>query len=247
MNPMQPAENEVLELIRQAQGGNGPVLESLIQKDAPLIRSIARKYAGRGTDMEDLCQIGCIGYIKAIRHFDEAFKTRFSTYAVHLIMGEIKRFLRDDGMIKVSRSLKEMASRASGIAGRLREQYGREPSISEIADELGVDPEEIVFAMDASVSPMSLDTPAFDDTGKESQIERTMIGDNECIDGIDRAFLSEMIQNLDTRERQIVYMRYFKDMTQTDTARLIGVSQVQISRLETRILKKMRQRGTQSD
>jgi RNA polymerase sporulation-specific sigma factor len=244
MNPIKPADDEVLELIRQAQCGNGPVLEILIQKDAPLIRSVARKYAGRGTDMEDLCQIGCIGYIKAIRKFDESFKTRFSTYAVHLILGEIKRFLRDDGMIKVSRSLKELASRACGIAGKLREQYAREPSISEIADELGVDPEEIVFAMDASVSPMSLDTPAFEETGKESQIERTLIGDNENIDVIDRALLSHMIQNLEPRERQIVYMRYFKDMTQTDTARQIGVSQVQISRLETRILQKMRQRGS---
>ncbi|MDP2892221.1 MAG: SigB/SigF/SigG family RNA polymerase sigma factor [Bacillota bacterium] len=232
---------QTLELLRNAQGGDEEAIKTLVQKNEPLIRSIIRKFTGRGTEYEDLFQIGSMGFMKAIRNYDETYGVRFSTYAVPLVMGEIKRFLRDDGMIKVSRTLKELAARAARAEEKLRREKGQNPSVNEIAAELDVDAEELVFALESSRALISIDDPLFDDPSSENMAERTLPDTGCDCDAADRVMLRELISRLEPRERQIVVLRYFKDKTQMEIAKMIGVSQVQVSRLETQILHKLRQ------
>lgn len=234
---------ETLALIERAQAGDEEAQERLVVCNAPLVRSIVRKYVGRGAEYEDLYQIGCLGLVKAIRNFDTGYNVRFSTYAVPMIAGEIKRFLRDDGMIKVSRSLKELAARAAAAQAELASSTGREPGVLEIAEALGEAPEDIAMALEAARPHVSIYEPAFGEDSEPQVIDR-MAGDADGEEeALNRVLLKELLGTLDARERRIILLRYFSDKTQSEIAGMLGVSQVQVSRLESRILQKLREKA----
>lgn len=231
---------ETLRLIALAQEGDEDAQETLVRCNVALVKSIVKKFLGRGVEYDDLFQIGSLGLMKAIRNFSDEYNVRFSTYAVPMIAGEIRRFLRDDGIVKVSRSLKETAGKAAAAAEMLQRQLGREATVQEIAQAVGVEAEEIVMAQDAARACISLHEPVFEDNGA-SLLDRVMEpqSDNEAI--FDRILIKELIGSLEPRERQIITLRYFQDKTQSEIAGLLGVSQVQISRLESKIIKKLRE------
>ena len=230
---------ETMQLLALAQHGDDSAREELVVRNMALVGSIVRGYLGRGAEYDDLMQIGSIGLIKAIDGYDAQFGVRFSTYAVPMISGEIKRFLRDDGIIKVSRSLKENALKIYRASESLKKSLGREPHISEIAEQTELDPEEIVHALEAVRSPISIYEPVYEDTGGNRLLLDTIAasGDDELID---KLLTGELISKLNDRERSIIYMRYFDDKTQSEIAKAIGVSQVQVSRLLNKALAKLR-------
>lgn len=230
---------ETMQLIALAQHGDDSAREELVVRNMALVGSIVRGYLGRGAEYDDFMQIGSIGLIKAIDGYDAQFGVRFSTYAVPMISGEIKRFLRDDGIIKVSRSLKENALKIYRASESLKKSLGREPHISEIAEQTELDPEEIVHALEAVRSPISIYEPVYEDTGGNRLLLDTIAasGDDELID---KLLTGELISKLNDRERSIIYMRYFDDKTQSEIAKAIGVSQVQVSRLLNKALAKLR-------
>jgi RNA polymerase sporulation-specific sigma factor len=236
---------ETLQLIEKAQEGDREAQSLLLKNNIGLIKSIVKRFLNRGYEYEDLFQLGSIGLLKAIKNFDISYNVRFSTYAVPMIAGEIKRFLRDDGIIKVSRSLKELNSRIRQVKERLIRDRGREPTLSEISQELGVPPEDLVLAMDAASAPEYLyDTIHQDDGSPIFLIDKVVAEEDKSTEMLDRLTLKEMIHKLKPRERQIIMMRYFQDKTQTQIAQKLGISQVQVSRIEKRILDKMRQSMT---
>ena len=225
------------ELIVRAQGGDRAASEQLVVENSGLIWSVARRYFGRGVDPDDLYQLGCVGFLKALAGFDTAYGTQFSTYAVPKIAGEIRRFLRDDGSVKVSRSLKERAAAVKQARQRLTGELGREPSISELSEELDLSPEEIAAAETA--------TSAAESIQRESGEEGFSLEDVLCTTGIEDAIvermaLREAIARLSERERLVIDLRYFRCLTQEKTARVIGVSQVQVSRIEKKALTALR-------
>ncbi len=238
------SHDQTLELIAMAQTGDDAAQEALIINNAALVKSIVKKFTNRGTEYDDLYQIGCLGLVKAIRNFDSAYNVRFSTYAVPMIAGEIKRFLRDDGMIKVSRSLKEVAARAAAAQERLGRELGRDAGIAEIAKCIEEEVETVVMAMEAVRPHASIYEPAFGDDSDALLIDRVSGEGSEANDAINRVLLKELLHSLDPRERQIIMLRYFSDKTQGEIAKTLGVSQVQVSRLENRILSKLRERAT---
>ncbi len=234
--------NKTIELILEAQKGNLHAQETLVNHNLGLVRSVIKRFANRGYEREDLFQLGCIGLIKAIKKFDISFEVRFSTYAVPMIIGEIKRFLRDDGIIKVSRSLKQTATRVKMTKEKLQKENGREPTLQEIADDMDVSKEEIVMALDSSAHPEYLYDVIHQDDGSPVHLidkisERDTLEDSEVIDKI---VLQEAISKLEPRERQIIFLRYFKDQTQTEIAQVLGISQVQVSRIEKKVLQNMK-------
>ena len=231
------------ELLSRAKAGDREAAEELVIGNSGLIWSIARRFFGRGVDPDDLYQLGCLGFLKAVEGFDLSYGTQFSTYAVPKISGEIRRFLRDDGTVKVSRSVRELAARAAAAQERLRRQTGREPGVQDVARELGVDAEEVALALDAGRPCLSLSESRFDDEDGAARVEYLSDPDGE-LRMLDRLLLKDLLLRLDARERQIIVMRYFKDRTQAQVARVLGVSQVQVSRLEARILKKLREMAT---
>lgn len=234
------ANCDTYDLIHLARGGNQAAKDQLVRDNMGLIYSIARKFANRGYEMDDLVQIGSIGLIKAIDKFDTAFGVKFSTYAVPMIMGEIKRFLRDDGPVKVSRTLKTLAGKAKAIEERLSNKLGRDPTIHEIASEMEIDPEELATALDASRPPESL-YAQYGDSDKILLIDKVSGGvDNES-KLVNNIALSELIQKLPERERKIIILRYFKEKTQAQIAAMLGISQVQVSRIEKKILTQLRE------
>lgn len=232
---------EVLALIRRAQMRDEAAMESLVRHNTALVKSIVKKYLGRGVEFDDLFQIGCLGLVKAIRNYDEQFNVRFSTYAVPMIAGEIKRFLRDDGMIKVSRSIKELATKAVAAQERLRRTLGGDPGILELAKEVDAEPEDIAVALEAVRPHVSLYEHVYDDGSEATLLDRMQLTDGSEDTGVvDKILLKELLGQLEARERQLIVLRYFQDKTQSEIARLMGVSQVQISRLENRIISKLR-------
>ena len=212
--------------------------EYIVNNNTGLVWSIVRKFLNRGTEADDLFQIGCIGLIKAIEKFDTTFGVQFSTYAVPMIMGEIKRHLRDDGIIKVSRSLKELSVKAKSVTDKISKSIGREPTVLELAAELGVSVEELVMAMDATVVPESINAK-IGDGGKEIE---TIIGCDEDMEQtvVNKIAIKDALSALSARERQIIILRYFKDKTQSQIALQLGISQVQVSRIEKKVLAQMR-------
>ena len=230
---------ETYQFIRLAQDEDSFALVKLVKENIKLVYSIAHKFNGRGIELEDLVQIGSIGLVKAIKKFDLSYDVKFSTYAVPMIMGEIKRFLRDDGPIKVSRSLKTLAAKAFAIKTRLAEETGKEPTISEIAAELGENTADLATALDAAKTPESLYTPYGDDDSL-LLIDKINGGLENEGTAINKIALSELIKKLPERERKIIILRYFKDKTQSQIAKQLGISQVQVSRLEKKILSAMR-------
>lgn len=229
-------------LIENAHQGDKAAREQLVEENLGLVYSIVRRFLGRGVEREDLCQIGCIGLLKAIDHFDLSYDVKFSTYAVPLIAGEIKRFLRDDGMLKVSRSMKETAARSSLAREVLEKKLGREPTMEEVAREVGISREEIIFAMEAAAEVESLQKTVYQSDGNDLCIQdRLEEKEDENEKLLNRMVLMEAIQGLEEKERRLIGMRYFENMTQSEVGREIGMSQVQISRLEKKVLKNIRQ------
>ncbi|WP_026477989.1 RNA polymerase sporulation sigma factor SigF [Alkaliphilus transvaalensis] len=234
--------DETMELVHRAQQGDVKAQELLVSHNLGLVRSVIKRFANRGYEKEDLFQLGCIGLIKAIKKFDTSFDVRFSTYAVPMIVGEIKRFLRDDGIIKVSRSLKQTASKIKYSKERLTRELGREVTLQEISDDLNISKEELVMALDSSSHPEYLYDVIHHDDGAPihlmDKISETDSPDDS--DVIDKILLKDVIAKLEPRERQIIVLRYFKDKTQTEIAEVLGISQVQVSRIEKKILKSMK-------
>lgn len=231
-------ENE--RLMRLAKNGSEEARCALIENNMGLVHSIARRFIGRGCDFEELCQIGALGLIKATDRFSLDFGVRFSTYAVPVIMGEIKKFLRDDGPVKVARSLKELSSRAMGEKESMENKLGREVTVSELSAALGVEPEKLAMALSSAVAPRSLYEPGGDD-GSEPVMDRIAAEPSGEEKLVDRMALSEALSELSGREKTVIIMRYFRNMTQTDVSALLGVSQVQVSRIETRAKKKLKE------
>ncbi len=228
-------------LIANAQQGDKEAREVLIKNNLGLVHSIVRRFVGRGVETEDLFQIGTIGLMKAIDHFDLGFDVKFSTYAVPLITGEIKRFLRDDGMIKVSRTLKEQSRRLDLIRRSMQVNLKREPTLKELEAESGMSMEEIVMATESERQVESIYAPVYQNDG--SQVELAdMLGkeDTEKEKLLNHMLLKQLLGRLDEKESMLIRMRYFQDKTQTEVAKCMGISQVQVSRLEKKILLSMR-------
>lgn len=234
---------DMITLIEQAHKGDKEARDKLVTENLGLIWSIVRRFSNRGHEMDDLFQVGCIGLIKAIDKFDTSFDVKFSTYAVPMITGEIKRFLRDDGMIKVSRSLKETAGKAKMVRESLNNKNGREPTLEEIAEELGIPGEELVMALESGAEVESLYKTIYQGDGNSIYlIDKLEEWDNQNEEVLNKIVLKELLDSLDEKEQRIMKLRYFMDKTQTEIAREIGISQVQVSRLEKKILKNMREK-----
>lgn len=232
---------ETLKLIQKSQNGNKKAEEELLKHNIGLISSVAKRFINRGYEFEDLFQIGSIGLIKAIKNFNPEFNVKFSTYAVPMIMGEIKRFLRDDGIIKVSRSMKDIVKKARNVKEKLSKELQREPTINEIASELNVTSEDLAFAMDSMVTPEYLyDIISQDDGSPVFVIDKICQEKNVDNEITDKIALKEVLAKLDPKSRQIIILRYFKDKTQVEIAKVLGISQVQVSRIEKKVLSKMR-------
>lgn len=229
---------QVKDYIYKSQQGDKQARDILVERNVRLVWSVVQRFMNRGYDQEDLFQIGSIGLIKSIDKFDLSYDVRFSTYAVPMIIGEIQRFIRDDGSIKVSRSLKETANKIRRKRDELTKELGRSATILEIANALEVSPEEAVHALEASKSPHSIHETVFENDGDAiTLLDQIADEDNNWFDKIT---LEEAIRNLDERERLIVYLRYYKDQTQSKVAERLGISQVQVSRLEKKILEDMK-------
>lgn len=234
-------DEEVLNLIKLSQDGDEEATELLIKNNSGLIWSIVRKFFNRGYDGDDLYQIGAIGLLKCIQKFDTSYNVKFSTYAVPMIMGEIKRFLRDDGMIKISRPLKETAIKAKYMKDFLTKEKNQEPTIKELANAIDVTQEDLILALDASRDVESLYATVYQGDGKGvyliDKLQQKSDNQEKIVENI---VLRELIDTLEHRERQIIELRYFEDKTQTEIAKFLGISQVQVSRIEKRVLSKIR-------
>ena len=226
------------ELIRSAQAGDQDASAQLVTDNAGLIWSIARRYVGRGTDLDDLYQLGCLGFLKAVEGFDSSFGTQFSTYAVPKISGEIRRFLRDDGAVKVSRSIKEQAASIKAARNHLTTALGRDPTILEISRQTGISPEDIAIAENATAATESIQR----ETGEEGFSLEHILTDTESEERmVERIALSQAIGKLQEREALVIQLRYFHGLTQQRVAKLLEVSQVQVSRIEKRALTHLRE------
>ena len=253
---------ETAVLIERSQAGDKEARETLIEENLGLVRHIVKRFVGRGYDAEDLFQIGCIGLMKAIDKFDLHFEVRFSTYAVPMIQGEIKRFLRDDGMVKVSRTLKENGWKVKQAAQRLSQAYGRDATLQELSETTGLSVEDIVMALDANVEVESIYKSVYQSDGNEIYLVDQVVGGSAgvgCAAGLsslngsgacedvekekilNHMLLEELLGRLGDTERQLIDMRYFQDKTQVEVARYLGISQVQVSRMEKRILLHLRE------
>lgn len=232
-----------LELIIKARNGDKEALDNLIQINLPLVSAISKKFLNRGYEYEDIFQIGSMGLVKAVNNFDPKFNVKFSTYAVPMIMGEIKRFIRDDGIIKVSRSVKNVARKLHYDKETLSKKLGREPTIEELSQYTGISSEDIIFALESANGMQYLyDTIHQDDGSPVLLIDKLSENFEEDNEIVDKIALKEALSNLDTKARQIIMLRYFKDKTQVQVAKLLGISQVQVSRIEKKVLKIMKER-----
>ncbi|MCI9546663.1 MAG: RNA polymerase sporulation sigma factor, SigF/SigG family [Lachnospiraceae bacterium] len=237
-------EDRTLVLIGRAQQGDKTARDTLFEENIGLIWSVVKRFRNRGVEMEDLFQIGSIGLLKAVDHFNLDYEVKFSTYAVPMIAGEIKRFLRDDGMIRVSRSLKEISYKAYSVRERLEKELNREPTVEEIAQAAGVSVEDLMMATEAAAEIESLQKVIYQGDGAEISLQDKLPErENAQEQALDRLFLEEILQYLEPDERRLIYMRYFRNMTQTQVAKKLGVSQVQVSRMEKKILKIMRRKA----
>lgn len=223
-----------LQYIKVAQGGDENAKEQLIVHNMPLIKSIVARYRGNATEYEDLMQLGCMGLVKAINNFDLSYNVRFSTYAVPMIAGEIKRFIRDDGAIKVSRALKTLSMALKKEIEAYRLVHGGAPSAEYLAEKFEITPQEVVFALDSSRYPVSL-YEKFDDESNQSVLDK--LPSNENSDNIDdKILLKDAIASLPEREKKVLILRYYRDKTQSEIAKILGVSQVQVSRIESKVI-----------
>ena len=234
--------DKTLELLKLAKEGNQDAKEQLVTTNLGLVWAVARRFIGRGHDLEDLYQIGCIGLMKCIDKFDLSYDVKFSTYAVPMISGEIKRFLRDDGIIKVSRTLKETAYKVKKLQEEIVNQTGLEPKLEEISQRLEIDVEEIVASLEANVEVESIHKTIYQNDGNNVYlIDKIADIEDENEEIINHMVIESLLKELDENEGKIIKMRYFENKTQTEIAKEMGISQVQVSRLEKKILLKMRE------
>ena len=229
------------QLLPLAKAGDAEAMNRLIEANLPLVTSISKKFINRGYDYEDIYQIGCMGLVKAINNFDDNYNVKFSTYAVPMIIGEIKRFLRDDGIIKVSRNVKSLAKKLHFDKEALTKKLNRDPSIEELAEFSGIDKEEILFALESSASMQYLYEVIHQDDGAPVLlIDKLSENAAEDKNLTEKIALKEALNSLDVKSRQIIVLRYFKDKTQIQVAKMLGISQVQVSRIEKKVLTEMR-------
>lgn len=228
--------------IIEAQNKSEEAMNKIVLNNSGLIWSIVNRFLGRGYSKEELYQIGCIGLIKAVQRFDTSFEVKISTFAVPYIMGEIKRFLRDDGPIKISRSIKELGAKIREVQRDYLIKNGKDIKISEIAQILNVSTEDIAVALDATKPIDSIDEYAYEGEEKESKISKISNNKDDVGDLINKITIKKLIKELDSREQQIIVLRYFKEKTQTEVAKTLGISQVQVSRIEKKVLLEMRKK-----
>lgn len=231
---------DVRRLIKESQEGNQESRDIIVENNLRLVWSVVQRFMNRGYEPDDLFQIGCIGLIKSIDKFDLSFEVKFSTYAVPMIIGEIQRFLRDDGTVKVSRSLKETANRIRRAREELAKELSRNPTVTEIAEYVGISPEEVVLAQEASRPPSSINETVYENDGDPITL-LDQLADQSEEKWFDKLSINEAIERLDEREKLVVYLRYFKDQTQSEVAERLGISQVQVSRIEKKILSQMKE------
>lgn len=230
--------SDISELICRAQAGDEQATETLVTENTGLIWSVARRFQGRGTDLEDLYQLGCLGFLKAVEGFDTEYGTQFSTYAVPKIAGEIRRFLRDDGAVKVSRGIKEQAATIKSVRSRLTAALGREPTIQEISRQTGISPEDIAMAETATAATESIQRQC----GEEGFTLENLLTDTESEENmVEKIALRQAVAKLPQRERSVIQLRYFHGLTQQRAAKVLDVSQVQVSRIEKKAIGMLRQ------
>lgn len=232
-------DEEIKQLIAESQAGDQESREQLVIVNQRLVWSVVQRFLNRGYEPDDLFQIGCIGLMKAIDKFDLKYDVRFSTYAVPMIIGEIQRFLRDDSTVKISRSLKETARQIRKVRDELSRSLGRQPHINEVAEAMGMEPAEIVFAQEAMRQPASIHETVFENDGDPIYL-MDQIADETQSRWFDKLSLHDALARLPERERLIVFLRFFRDKTQAEVAEVLGISQVQVSRLEKRILQNIK-------
>lgn len=232
--------NNNIKYIKLAQDNNEQAMEILIKNNSGLIWNIVKRFIGRGYESEDLYQIGCIGLIKAIKRFDISLDVQLSTYAVPYIMGEIKRFIRDDGIIKVSRQTKELAIKIKQIQNEYMNKMGEEISITKISEILKISKEEVAAAIESSNSVDSIYSSESSETDERMLIEKIADNKDEYNNLVDKITLNEIINNLDEKEKKVVLLRFYKEQTQAQVGKILGITQVQVSRIEKRVLEKMR-------
>ncbi len=237
-----PNYERTLELIQQAKSGDQEALQTLTIENSPLIKSIIKRYIGKGIEYDDLFQLGSMGFIKAVKNFDTSFNVKFSTYVVPMIIGEIKRFMRDDGTIKVSRSIKSTNIQINRYVESFVKDNGDKPTIEQIAKHFEIDAQEVVFIMDSARMPISLYTPFEDGENKSLLLIDRYVQDNSGDEMFENIALKEALKNLEERDKMIILMRYYRDKTQSEIAKELKISQVQVSRLEMKILNKMREK-----
>ncbi|PKM89021.1 MAG: RNA polymerase sporulation sigma factor SigF [Firmicutes bacterium HGW-Firmicutes-12] len=233
-------DEEMMDLLNRAQAGDVPARERLINCNLRLVFNLVQRFSNRGYEIEDLFQIGTIGLIKAIDKFDMAYNVKFSTYAVPMIIGEIRRFLRDDNPVKISRSLKENAYKINKAREQLTREWGREPTLQEIASALDISQEEIVTSLEAVQMPTSIHETLYQDDGDPIYVIDQLSNKKEETNWFERIALKEVLNKLTEKEKEIILMRFFQDKTQTEVANLVGLSQVQVSRIERQALKRFK-------
>lgn len=232
------SNDETLNLLTLAQNGDNNAKEILINENSPLIKSVIRRYKNKGVEEDDLYQLGCMGFVKAINNFSAEYNVKFSTYAVPMIAGEVKRFLRDDGSVKVSRSIKRNAILIKNYITEYQSERGVEPSIDQIAREFNMDEQDVVFTLEASSQLMSIDDKFDDEDDSLANRAQDSFSPDKLVDKI---VLRDMINALPAREKRVIIMRYYLDKTQSEIATCLGVSQVQISRIENKILQNFKE------
>ena len=236
------SDEETFAYIRTAKQGDERAKAILLENNTSLLKSIVKRYLGKGVEFDDLFQLAGMGLLKAIQGFDERFGVKFSTYAVPMIAGEIKRFMRDDGSVKVSRAIKYTAKKMNVFIEEYSVKYGRPPTVAQIAEQFGVEESEAVFILGSSRMPVSIyEKGEYKDEDSRELLDRLPAADDQD-DLIEKMQLKSAIAALPERERKIIYLRYFRDMTQSEVAEVIGVSQVQISRIESRIVSEMKEK-----
>ena len=236
----------MIELIKRAQNGDEEAMTKIIEENVGLVWNVVKRFLNRGYEKEDLFQIGSLGFIKAIKRFNIEYENKLSTYAVTMIIGEIKRFLRDDGMVKVSRNLKETATKVREMQEYNLKQFGVELSIEEISKNLNISKEDIVLALDATSHVDSLDKTITGEKDDDTAYEKIAKEENEYDKLIDKMTINKALEILDENERKVIIYRYYKEMTQSQIAKMIGTSQVQVSRIEKRALLKMQEKVLQN-
>ncbi len=237
-------DNElVLKLVKEAQEGSQEAKSKLIEANSPLIKSVIKRFKDKGVEYDDLYQIGCIGFLKAIKNFNPDFNVKFSTYVVPMVIGEIKRFMRDDGMVKVSRALKSLNLQINRFIEKFCQVEQRKPTIEELAKHFQVEEQDIIMAMDSAKMPVSIYTP-LDDDESSSLLDRIEPQEDFNEKMVDDIALKEVVKKLDERERKIILLRYYFDKTQSEIAKELNISQVQVSRLENKILDNLRNKLT---